>query len=116
MASSRMTEFVTLTQDEESSLRNLLREPIHVARRGVIRAEGAPVDYIYVLVEGWAASSLILRDGTRQISKIYLTRDVLGAASLASYSAVECLFALSDCLVHPRHFPCAQVRTEKTDQ
>ena len=69
------------------------------SRRSTLRHEGAAVEHIYLLTEGWIASSMTLKNGARQFFKVHIPGDIIGAPSVASVSAVETLTAITDCTV-----------------
>lgn len=60
----------------------------------VIRAQGAPVRAVYFLRSGWVASRVATEKGQRQIVKLHLPGDLLGAPSMALERAAETLIAL----------------------
>jgi CRP-like cAMP-binding protein len=99
MPSGRFSEFVTLTTGEREAVYALATETLCHQRRSTLRREGAAVQYLYFLTEGWVASSMVLKDGGRQFFKVHIPGDVLGAPSLASVSAVETLTAITDCTI-----------------
>lgn len=66
-----------------------------VARHRTIRREGDPVQSVYMLLEGWAISSIALADGRRQIVKVHLPGDILGSPSVTLAAAAETLTALT---------------------
>lgn len=72
-----------------------------VPRGGIVRAEGMPVNGFHVLLDGWVSSSIAVSDGGRQIVKIHLPGDILGAPSLALRHTAETLTALTQ--VRVRH-------------
>ncbi|HUD92869.1 Crp/Fnr family transcriptional regulator [Sphingobium sp.] len=77
----------------------LASDTLEYRRRSAIRHEGAPVQHIYLLTEGWVGSSMTLKSGARQFFKVHIPGDVLGAPSLASVNAVETLTAITDCTI-----------------
>lgn len=66
-----------------------------VARHRTIRREGDRVQSVYMLLDGWALSSITLADGRRQIVKAHLPGDILGSPSIALAAAAETLTALT---------------------
>ncbi|BBD97144.1 Crp/Fnr family transcriptional regulator [Sphingobium amiense] len=97
----RLEEFVTLSADEAEIVKGWAANRREVKRYRAIRREGEPVAAVYFLMEGWVGSSLMLRDGRRQIVKVHLPGDLLGFPSLALASAGETLEALTDAVVCP---------------
>lgn len=92
----RFAEFVSLTPEEAEAAGRLLMDRRLVLKGRTIRQEGEPVHGVYFLMDGWVGSSLLLRDGRRQIVKIHLPGDMLGFPSLALAQAGETLEALTD--------------------
>ncbi|HUD90995.1 Crp/Fnr family transcriptional regulator [Sphingobium sp.] len=90
---------MALTSREQEAVRASATETLRCKRRSTLRHEGAAVQHIYLLTEGWVASSMTLKDGARQFFKVHIPGDVLGAPSLANISAVETLTAITDCTV-----------------
>lgn len=64
-------------------------------RHQIIRAQGDPVAEVYLLIEGWVAASVDSVTGNRQIVKVHLPGDMLGAPSLSVSTAAETLCALN---------------------
>lgn len=91
----RLNEFACLTADEIQRLRNIAGPAIEVPRNGVIRSETTVERAMYLLVDGWVLSSMLLRNGERQILKLHLPGDWLGSTSMAVERAVDSLTALT---------------------
>nr|WP_168845865.1 Crp/Fnr family transcriptional regulator [Sphingomonas sp. S2M10] len=68
-------------------------------RQSVIRRQRDPVDGIYLLIEGWATSSLCLPAGQRQIVKVHITGDMMGTPSMVLDAAADALTAVTECRV-----------------
>lgn len=101
LATHRLTEFDGADEAEIAFFKSLCGSERFVPRRGVIRAQGDPVEHIYLLSTGWAVSCLDLRGGERQIVKLHIAGDVLGAPSLSVDSAAETLVAMTDMTMRP---------------
>jgi len=97
----RFEEFVSLTASDINLIRGWAANPRRIARHQPIRREGDPVNGVFFLLAGWAASSVILRDGQRQIVKVHLPGDMLGFPSLVLSKAGETLEAISDVSICP---------------
>lgn len=97
----RLEEFVGLTPSDINLVRGWAANPRRVARHQPIRREGDPVNGVFFLLAGWAASSVILRDGQRQVIKVHLPGDMLGFPSLVLSSAGETLEAITDVSLCP---------------
>lgn len=95
----RLAAFADLTAGELAALRALGGPPMRFVRDQVIRRQGDECSHVFLLQTGWVASSADLPDGKRQISKIHLPGDVMGAPSLPLTKASETLTALTDCQV-----------------
>jgi CRP/FNR family transcriptional regulator, anaerobic regulatory protein len=92
----RLTPFADLTEAEASAFQSLAGEHVTHRRGDVIRREGDPDPRLYLLLDGWAAASMTLPDGRRQIVKIHLPGDLMGAPSLPLEEAADTLIALTD--------------------
>lgn len=95
----RLAAFADLAVGELAALRGLGGPPTRYVRDQVIRRQGDECSHVFLLQSGWVASSADLPDGKRQISKIHLPGDIMGAPSLPLTKASETLTALNDCLV-----------------
>lgn len=95
----RLVEFVPLSREEAEIARGWLVDSRRIARGKPIRQEGEPVKGVFFLLDGWVGSSLLLRDGRRQIVKVHLAGDMLGFPSLALSHAGETLEALTDATI-----------------
>lgn len=93
--SFRLREFACLSDGEIEAIRALGGPPIDVAKNTAIRSEGSTDRSIYLLTDGWALSSLLLRNGERQILKLHLPGDILGSTSMAVDRAIDGLTALT---------------------
>lgn len=92
----RLAEFVSLTSQDMDVMNGWLAGHRKVSRSRTLRREGDPVAGVYFLLEGWACSSLMLRNGRRQIVKVHLPGDMLGVPSLVLPTAGETLEAVTD--------------------
>lgn len=91
----RLHEFTTLTPGEVEQIRALGEPPVRLPRHGIVRREGEPAQVLWLLIDGWVASSMLLPDGERQIVKLHLPGDMLGTASLSLTHAADTLTALT---------------------
>lgn len=92
----RLEEFVPLTEHDMTIAREWLGDRRKLSRGKSIRREGDPVHGVFFLLDGWVGSSVMLRGGKRQITKINLPGDMLGFPSLALSKAGETLEAMTD--------------------
>lgn len=91
----RLVDFDCLTADDVERMRNLGGAPVEVPRNAVIRSESSAERSMYLLIDGWVLSSMLLRNGERQILKLHLPGDWLGTTSMATDRAVDTLTALT---------------------
>lgn len=92
---NRFIAFTDLTTAEIDALGQLGAEVGAYSRDQVIRHEGDPPD-IFMLHQGWVASSASFDDGSRQVVKIHLPGDLMGAPSMGYTAAADTLTALTD--------------------
>lgn len=92
----RLAEFVSLTSRDMDVVAGWLAVHRHVPRARPLRREGDPVTGLYFLLEGWVCSSLMLRNGRRQIVNVHLSGDILGFPSLVLPTSGETLEAITD--------------------
>lgn len=92
---SRLVAFGQLDESEHDLFRQLAGPPIDYAARETVRRQGDRNEGVFMLWEGWVLSSLSFADGSRQIVKVHLPGDVLGAPSLPYAEAVETLSVLT---------------------
>ena len=97
-APGRLGEFVTLSSRERAALAGLLEPVQHWPRHHVLRHEAAEPSHLYLLTQGWVASSIALASGKQQIVKVHLPGDLLGAPSLCLTTTVDCLTAMTPIL------------------
>lgn len=95
----RFQEYGDLNDAELRAVAALADEPRRYARNQVIRSEGRVGDGFFLLFEGWAAASVSLPDGGRQILKVHLPGDALGTPSMSVALTAETLTALTPAVV-----------------
>ncbi len=101
----RFSAFGDLSEAEASALRQLLGPEIRLRAACDVREAWGGRHTLFVIREGWAASSADLSDGGRQILKIHLPGDLMGAPSLAFDAPVETLTTLTPARVSPVSLP-----------
>lgn len=74
----RLQEFVPMTAEEIRIAEGWAGGKRVLKRHHIIRREGDPVAGVFFLLKGWVGSSVMLRDGRRQIVKVHLPGDMLG--------------------------------------
>lgn len=78
----RVHEFAKPMPIELGAFESVAERTLTFGRREVIRAQGDPVNEVYLLTKGWVACSMSVLNGRRQIVKINLEGDLLGVPSL----------------------------------
>ena len=97
----RFSRHLALTPEEIARLETLEAHPVAVARHRTIRKEDERSRHAYVLQSGWAMSSMLLADGSRQILRLHLPGDIMAMPSVALRREVEKIEALTDCIIAP---------------
>ncbi|GGD59232.1 Crp/Fnr family transcriptional regulator [Aurantiacibacter arachoides] len=90
---SRLAAFVDLEPAELERLSALGGFTSRFERGAVIRSEAA--HDIYLLVDGWAASAVVLENGSRQLISVNLPGDILGLPGLALCEPIDTVVALT---------------------
>lgn len=92
---NRFSEFASLTERERQLINQLADPPGIVPKNSRLRSEGDRPEAVYLLLEGWAGTSLALPGGGRQIMRVHLPGDLMGMPSLCLEHAAETLTAFS---------------------
>lgn len=95
----RFAVFTDLTSTERNALKDLAAQSLRYGRNEIIRHEQDPVDGVFLLTEGWVLTTASLAEGDRQVLKIHLPGDVMGAPSLALDRSAETITAVTDVMV-----------------
>lgn len=95
----RFQEFGPLNKNELEAINTLGLPPTSFSRHQIIRREGEKPAEVFLLLQGWVASCIILPDGGRQILKFHLPGDVLGSPSMSCEYTVETLTAVTNAVV-----------------
>lgn len=96
---TRFHEQATLSAEEAQVLRGMGEQEVLYGRQSAIRRDREPVDGFYLLIEGWATSSIRLPGGQRQIVKVHMTGDMIGTPSIVLDTAADTLTAVTECRV-----------------
>lgn len=78
----RLHAFTNPTPLELSAFEGVAEQTLTFRRKEVIRAQGAKVNEVYFLTEGWVSCSMNVLNGRRQIVTVNLPGDLLGIPSL----------------------------------
>lgn len=92
---------VVLTANERRALARLEERERPLRRGGTLQREHDGGSEMYVLGKGMMMSSVLLRDGSRQILRFHFPGDLLVVSRLVYREATETITALSDCVVCP---------------
>jgi CRP-like cAMP-binding protein len=92
---SRFSAFADLTEREQATLQGLAEDCVTCPRETVIIAEGEALPRLFLLHSGWAATSIGLLSGERQLIKIHMPGDMMGVSSLSMESVAETIVALT---------------------
>jgi len=95
---NRFLAFADLSEGERNALGLLGADAATYSRDKVIRHEGDQPD-VFMLHTGWVASSGSFDDGSRQVVKVHLPGDLMGAPSMGYTAAADTLTALTDVTV-----------------
>ena len=105
VAFDRFAAFGDLGAAELRALQRLAGPAVRLEARRDVRAAWDARPGPYFLHEGWALSSVDLPDGGRQILKVHLPGDIMGAPGLPYDRPVETLTTLTDAQVSPISLP-----------
>lgn len=100
----RYQQLANLTPAEESALLGLGDPEQEHQRHDVLQREGEPVSGFFLLVEGWAISSIDLVNGRRAIQKLHLPGDMMGTPNMALTTAAYRLTAVTNIVTTFVHF------------
>ncbi|MFV0624537.1 Crp/Fnr family transcriptional regulator [Sphingomonas sp. ac-8] len=95
----RFSEFGDLTPFEIEAIKALGDALTSYPRQTIIRPEGVPATCFYLLLEGWAAASITLPRGGRQILKVHLPGDALGTPSMSVTHTVATISTVTAALI-----------------
>jgi CRP-like cAMP-binding protein len=96
---SRLSTFTNPTSLELSTFEDVAEKTLTLRRKEIIRAEGASVNEVYFLTEGWVACSMNVLNGRRQIVTVSLPGELLGVPSLCLERAAVTFEALTPVVV-----------------
>lgn len=95
----RLHAFTNPTSLELSAFEDVAEQTLTLRRKEVIRAQGAKVNEVYFLTEGWVSCSMNVLNGRRQIVTVNLPGDLLGTPSLCLTRAAVTFEALTPVVV-----------------
>lgn len=91
-----LNNFVELTDAEVKLLSELEKDPASYKGGSQIYSEGDGLDQLFIVNDGWLASSTMLVDGDRQILQLHYTGDLVGAAEVSLQNSFSTLTTLTD--------------------
>jgi CRP/FNR family transcriptional regulator len=94
-ATVRFQPFGGLGPAEIADLKALATPPRHLPKGAIVRHEGDPDPKMYLLIDGWTASSIAVPNGNSQVIKVHLAGDMLGMPGLAMEEAPDTIRALT---------------------
>lgn len=95
----RLAHAANLADSDKRALEDLFRHPRDMAAKKYISRDGDEMISFPILLSGWAARYQILRDGSRQITRLLLPGDAFYFDSSPDSVAIEELITLSPCKI-----------------
>ena len=92
----RFQAFAQLSQAELSAMMPMVRNLLHLRKGAFLQEEGRPSSSVYLLLEGWTASSVMMADGKRHLLKVHMPGDLIGLPGLSVTKAPDSVVALTD--------------------
>lgn len=97
----RLGDFIEVTQRERTALDRLEERPRSLKRGAALVRENDAHSELFLLTDGMMMSSVLLRDGSRQILRFYYPGDLLGQTVLAYRESPETIVAQAESVVCP---------------
>lgn len=88
--------YASLGPQELKFLESLEQRPVSHPRNSMIWHEGSEASHFYILRRGWAYSSRILNNGSRQVLDLFLPGDIVGLREYAYKSRLNAVHAITD--------------------
>ena len=95
----RLGQLAPLGADERAALARLEERQRSVRRGAAIQRGGDPADELHILVRGLAIGFVELDDGRRQLLRLHVPGDIVGASGLGCRQAIESVSARTDAVV-----------------
>ena len=96
----KLSFYADLKESDHDLIRSFEQEE-RVVRPGPVYRGGDPVDYMYVVKQGWFFASTPVPDGRRQIVKVYHPGDIVGFPDIAFHHATIDLNAAEEAVLCP---------------
>ncbi len=95
----KLSIFMSLSDAEIAQLERLQRRDKYVAAGTTLIEQGQPIDFAYVLKDGWAIRTVVLEDGRRQVLGFVLPGDIIGGAGSFISHAQQTVASLTEATV-----------------
>src|SRR4051812_23201006 len=102
---TRLMGLARLHETDQALLVDAFGATYDVSARRDILAQGEPVRQPLILVEGWAYSAHLLRDGRRQVLHVLLPGDLIGSYPHPNARALATVTALTKARLCPAPTP-----------
>ena len=94
---TKLHSLVPLTETDVAAVEQLAFQVTRIARQRDAIAKGDRPQYLYVVIEGWAARYSLRPDGTRRITGFLLPGDFCGIHAVCHAPIDHAILALTDC-------------------
>lgn len=97
----RLSHYVRLTEAEQQSLDRLEEQDRSYRRGAYVISENEASRELFIVRRGWAHSSVVLGNGSRQIMRFLFPGDIVGLPLLALAESPETVTAVTDITLCP---------------
>ncbi|MHB9878194.1 Crp/Fnr family transcriptional regulator [Pacificimonas sp. ICDLI1SI03] len=98
---SKLRHFVELSEQDNELLIRFEEEQREYKKRDLVRAEGDPIEDLFVVKKGWFIGYTTLQNGKRQVHRLYLPGDLIGTHEVVCERATYDVAATSDGILCP---------------
>lgn len=88
--------YASLGPHEIKFLESLEQRPVFHLRNSTVWHEGSEANNFYILRKGWACSSRVLNNGSRQVLDVFVPGDVIGLREYAYKHRLNSVHAITD--------------------
>ena len=92
---ARFDSFTKIGEAEQAALMTLVGGVRELRRGEHLQRQGVSETGCHLLLDGWAASMVTFRNGSRMILKVHVPGDMLGSPSIAFTESAESIVAMS---------------------
>ena len=93
---TRFDAYATLLPREIEALMPLVQEQCSFKKGALLQQQGDRSVTLYLLLQGWTASTMAVASGERQMLKVHMCGDLIGLPSLPISEAADSVIALTD--------------------